>query len=299
MSLAIVSASYAPDFAGFARLHESVLQNTTDEVPHIVVVPDAHASLFRSIRSPRLDVRPYATMLPARFVQTTWLGGLRQLPRGFRIAAVNAAQPWPPIRGWIMQQVIKLGLVASLRCEVALLIDSDVLVVRPLHESSFLTADGTVRLYRRPFGVTPDMTRHVSQQARALRLLGLDRVESDSPDYISAFASWDPELVRDCLARIEATTGRPWWDAVAGSLDFSEFLTYGAYAMTIADPTNRQFVAERSLCHSHWGGAALTRDAAQRFVEALQPDDVAIHVQSNTSTDESVLRFIAEAAARI
>ena len=39
-------------------------------------------------------------------------------------------------------------------------------------------------------------------------------------------------------------------------------------------------------------------DAARRFVDTLTPEDLAIHVQSNTSTEESVLRYIAAEVAR-
>ncbi len=296
MTLTVVTASYAPDFAAFCTLHESVVTHSADDVRHIVVVPDAHLELFRSIRSVRAEVRPYSDVLPRRILQTAWVQTLPGVPRGFRIAAVNLARPWPPVRGWIMQQAVKLALVSELADDVALLIDSDVVVVRELTESAFRGPDGTVRLYRRPQGITDAMTRHVAQRRRAQQLLGLAAVEEDSPDYISAFVSWSPERVRDLLGHIETVTGRRWLDTVAGSMDLSEYITYGTYVMSIADPAHRRFVRETSLCHSHWGRRPLTMDTAREFVSALRPDDLAVHVQSNSSTDEDVLRFIAQAA---
>ncbi|MEJ1921978.1 DUF6492 family protein [Microbacterium sp. KHB019] len=298
MTLTVVTASYAPDFVTFRRLHESVVAHSADDVRHIVVVPDAHASLFRSLGSARLDVRPYSSVLPRRFLQTAWVQTLPGVPRGLRIAAVNVAHPWPPVRGWIMQQVIKLALVSELSDDVALLIDSDVVVVRTLTESAFRAADGTVRLYRRPHGITPAMTRHVAQRTRALELLGIDQVEDDSPDYISAFVSWDPTLVRALIGRISEVRGRGWLETVAACLDLSEYITYGTYVMSIAEPAHRAYVGEQSLCHSHWGQTPLTIETARPFVDAMRPDDLAVHVQSNSSTDEDVLRFIAEAAGR-
>lgn len=299
MTLTIVTASYALDFGGFTRLHDSVVRHTDDGVRHIVIVPDAHAPLFRSIDSPRLEVRPYSAVLPRRFLQTSWVATLPGMPRGFRIAAVNVARPWPPIRGWIMQQLVKLAVVADLESDVAVLIDSDVVVVRTLSESAFLRSDGAVRLYRQPHGITESMTRHVAQRTRALELLGIPRPEPESPDYISAFVSWKPALVRDCVARIAATTGRDWRDAVAGSLDFSEYITYGSYAMSLAAVEERGFVVERSLCHSYWEDDPLTMDSAPEFVEALRPDDLAIHVQSNSSTDATVLAYIEDAVRTV
>jgi hypothetical protein len=297
MTLTVLTASHGPDFASFARLHASVVRNTDPDVQHVVVVPDAHVDLFRTVATSRLDVRGYRQVLPRRFLQTTWLAGLPGLPRGFRVAALNAARPWPPVRGWILQQVVKLAVAAALESDVALLVDSDVLVVRPLEEPTLRNGAGTVRLYRRPGGITPDMTRHVAQRRRALDLLGLHGVEPGSPDYISAFVSWDPVLVRACLGQIEAKTRRRWWDVVAGSLDLSEFITYGTYAMTLAGAEARGFVRDRSLCHSHWDPSPLDLAAARRFLAAMPADDLAIHIQSNSGTDESVLEYLARAAA--
>lgn len=298
MSLAIVTTSHKPDFPSFARLHASVLEHTDPSTPHIVAVPGIDVPLFESIGSNRLRVVSERATLPPRFVPATRLARIPRLPRGFRVAAVNATRPWPPIRGWILQQIVKLAVVSELEVDVALIIDSDVLLVRPVDESAFRSRDGVVRLYRLPYGITPDMRRHLAQRAKALELLGLADAEEHSPDYIAGIVSWDPSLARQMLARLEETTGRHWQDCVGQSLDFSEFITYGTYVMLLADPDRRAFLGDRSLSHSHWGPTPLSRDAARLFVEALGPDDLAIHVQSNTSTDESVLRFIAEEVSR-
>ncbi|WP_461476548.1 DUF6492 family protein [Microbacterium sp. HJ5] len=297
MTLAIVTTSHKPDLRSFARLHASVLEHTNPSTQHIVAVPAIDAPLFESIGSARLTVVSERAALPKRFIPATRLARIPRLPRGFRIAALNATRPWPPIRGWILQQMVKLAVVSELQVDVALIIDSDVLLVRPVDESTFRTSDGVVRLYRLPDGITPDMRRHLAQRAKALALLGVAETESHSPDYIAGIVSWDPSLVRDMLARIETTTGRHWQDCIGQSLDFSEFITYGTYTMLLAEPARRTFVGERSLSHSHWGPTPLTMAAAHRFVDTLAPDDLAIHVQSNTSTDETVLRFIADAAA--
>jgi len=39
--------------------------------------------------------------------------------------------------------------------------------------------------------------------------------------------AWDPIIVRRMLARVAATTGRPWPTAIAGQLDFSECVLHG------------------------------------------------------------------------
>ncbi|WP_425956200.1 DUF6492 family protein [Xylanimonas sp. McL0601] len=297
MSLAVVTTSYRPDFASFARLHESVAKYTDPSVRHIVAVPGADVPLFESIDSSRLEVINQRQVLPRWFVETTRLARLPYLPRGFRVASINLARPWLPIRGWILQQIVKLAVVAELDVDVALILDSDVLVIRPIEESTFRRPDGVVRLYRKPNGIWAGMKRHVAERRRALELLAVGEVEAESPDYIGGIMSCDPALVREMLARIQEVTGQRWQDCVGSSLDFSEFITYGTYVMSLADESKRSFVSDDSLCLSHWDLNALDLEAARLFLAGLKSSDLAIHIQSNTGTSDAVLEFVAAQAA--
>lgn len=291
MSLVVVTPSHAPDLPSFRRLHASVLRWSDPGTRHIVAVPELDVPLFRELGADRLEVVGYRGLLPREFIETTRLARLRGLPRGYRVGAVNTRRPWPPIRGWMLQQVVKLALVSRLEDDVALLIDSDVLVIAPLDERVF-RRDDAVRLYRLPHGVDESMVRHARWLAESARLLGMGAPESDSPDYIAPFNSWSPPVVRAALDRVSEVTGMPWSRAVGGSLDFSEFMLIGAFATT--DDDGATFASDRSLCHSHWDPRPLDLAAARAFAETLAPDDLAIHIQSNSETPEDVLRWVAE-----
>lgn len=293
MSLVVVTPSHAPDLPSFRRLHASVLRWTDPGVRHIVAVPELDVDLFRGVGDDRLEVVGYRGVLPREFVSTTRFARLPGLPRGYRIGAVNARRPWPPIRGWMLQQVVKLALVSALEDEVALLIDSDVIAVRPIEEATFRRGDA-VRLYRLPHGVDDAMTRHVRWLAESARLLGLEGPEPDRPDYIAPFNSWSPELVRSALSRVESVAGRPWARTVGGSLDFSEFMLVGSWASAPEGASVPTFASDRSLCHSHWNPRPLDLAAARAFLETLAADDLAVHIQSNSSTGEDVLRWVAD-----
>jgi hypothetical protein len=291
MSLAVVTPSHAPDLASFRRLHASVLRWSDPGVRHIVAVPELDVPLFRTVGDQRLEVVGYRGLLPREFVQTTRLARLKGLPRGYRIGAVNSRRPWPPIRGWMLQQIVKLALVSRLDDDVALLIDSDVLAIAPLDETVF-RRDGSVRLYRFPHGVDDSMTRHRRWLDESARLLGMPTSETDSPDYIAPFNSWSPTVVRAALDRVSEVSGMPWSRTIGASLDFSEFMLVGSY--TSAQHDGATFASDRSLCHSHWDPRPLDLADAQAFAETLEPDDLAIHIQSNSDTSEDVLRWVAE-----
>lgn len=295
MSMIVVTPSYAPDIASFERLHRSVLRYTDPSVRHLAVVPDADVPRFRSLGSGRLDVLGEREVLPSSFLATPWLARLPRLPRGYRIAAVNPHRPWPPVRSWILQQILKLAVISQLDEQVALHVDSDVTLVRPIELAHFWS-DGAVRLYRKPLGIESTMTRHLRWQQAASSLLGLPEDDAESPDYITSFGAWSRDLVRQCLSRVESSTGRHWYDAVGGRLEFSEFILYGTFAHMLADQ-RLTFESDQSLCHSYWTPEPLDRTAAAAFVASMRPDDVAIHIQSNSHTSEDVLQFVAAALA--
>jgi hypothetical protein len=297
MSFIVVTASHKPDFKDFANLHASLLRNTDASIRHIVVVPDDDVPLFSSLNTGRLVVRGERTLLPRAIRSTTRLARLPGLPRGFRIAAVNLRHPWPPLRSWILQQIIKFSLVSELCEDVALLIDSDVLIARPLTENQFRRGKA-VRLYRLPGGITPTMTRHLAWRHTAYELLRPEIEDPQSPDYITSFVSWSPNIVRDCLARVEDQSGLPWYNAIGRRLEFSEWILYGTYATTIAEP-EQTFASDLSLSHSYWTPEPLTRSAAEAFLAEMPSSALAVHVQSNSRTPEEVRSFLADAVGAV
>jgi hypothetical protein len=197
------------------------------------------------------------------------------------------------LRGWILQQIVKMALVRELDEDVALLIDSDVIVARPLTERHF-RRDTAVRLYRLPNGLNTAMTRHLAWRCTAHELLRPPAEDTQLADYITPFATWSPKVLRQCLSRVEEQATMPWYEAVGRRLEFSEFILYGTFATTLAEPC-RTYASALNLCHSYWNPEPLTRSAAEAFMASMPADALAVHVQSNSGTDEQVRRFIADA----
>jgi hypothetical protein len=296
VTLAIVTPSYAPDFESFCLLHRSVVTFSDPSVIHYAVVPDEDEALFATLRSSRLRIVRYREVLPRSFVSTAWfahaVAKIPGLPRGARFVALNLRYPWPPLRGWLVQQIVKLRFATSVDADVLLLVDSDVQLIRPIVASMFL--DGScVRTYRKPAGITAEMTRHVRWHQTARRLLGV-LPDGDPPydDAVGSFISWDPRIVQRAVERVREVTGQPWETAIAREWDFSEYVFMGEYIREFVGPDKLSFTFDRTLCHSYWSSTPLTLDAARAFVERLSPDDVAIHVQSISHTSADILAYI-------
>ena len=153
--LAVVTPSFGPDAELFADLHRSVLRHTGPDVVHHVIVPVAHREIFAAFAGPRCRVWTEPELLPRRY---------RRLPR--RGLWVNAKRPWPPVRGWVMQQAAKIAAAATVDAGVILIADSDAVLVRPT-TAERLRVDGRPALYRAPDAIHGGMHRHLLWHTRA------------------------------------------------------------------------------------------------------------------------------------
>jgi len=300
MSLALVTPTYRNDLLLFADLHQSVLIHTEESVKHYVVVPSDDVGLFAAMAGPRCIIVPEESQYPARYRSVSavnhMLRSLPRVPSYARIAAFNTKRPFRPIRGWVMQQVLKMELSRQLNVDMVLLIDSDVELVRPLNEA-MLRRGGRAMLYRRPGAVDINLPRHMQWHTVARRLLGLPPARFPAPDYVTSFCVWEPDVLRAMLARIEQVTGRPWMDAITGQRTFSEWTLYGVFAEEVMK-YEKEALTESSLCHSYWGTVPLAIESAAGFLSGINPDDVAILIQSKTQTPR-IMRRAAIGALRL
>jgi hypothetical protein len=274
--MAVMTKSYAPDFELCASLSRSVLDCSPDTVHHQIVVPRSDLQLFGRLAGPRVEVRCEADLLPRSFVRLPFVNIM-----------VNVARPFPPVRGWIQQQVIKLAAIAASPDDVVLVADSDVEFVRPFTPEMFVR-NGSVRFFCKPGQIDRRLARHMTWHKVARELLGLPQAEPPYPDYISSPLAWDPRIVRQMLARVAATTKRPWPTAIAGQLDFSECILYGIFVDEVIGASANSFVSDDSLCKVYWEPTPLTEESAAAFIGSVQPTDIAVVIQSKSRTAPAV-----------
>lgn len=286
--LAVITPTYRPDAEMFADLHRSVLQFTSDDTVHHVVVPARDRGLFARHEGPRCRVWTSSELLPPRYVG---------VPRAN--LHVNLRRPWPPVRGWVMQQAVKLAAAGQVDADVVLLADSDVVLVRPVRTDRF-AVDGRPSLYREANGVTADMERHVIWHRVARDLLGLPPAPPPPlPDYVSPLNFWHPPLVRALQHRIRETTGRDWLDAFNSRLHISEFILYGVFVDEVLSASQPQPPAETTICHNNWQRTPLDHDAAIAFVDQLGPEAIAMMISAKSQTPHDVRRAAIRRCAEI
>ena len=281
----VLTPSFGPDFDLCADLNRSVLAYSSADVRHQIIVPKSDLPVFRPLAGARTEIRTEAEFLPSSFVRAPGVN-----------ATINLRRPFPPVRGWILQQVIKLAAAADADADVVLLVDSDIEFVRPFSVDTFVR-DGVIRFYRLPDEVDHRLPRHVLWHKAARELLGLPAMPPPLPDYVSSLVAWDPAIVRQLLGRVEQVTGGRWANAVASRLHFSEWTLYGVFVEHILGDTATRFSAETSLCHALWDTVPLDEHTVGEFVAGMADDDVAVMISAKTRTPLAIRRA-ASAAMR-
>jgi hypothetical protein len=278
--LAVITPSYALDLELCADLNESVLRNTPDSVRHYIITPRRDLKLFSHLRGTRTEVLSVDDVLPRHVLSVPaanfWL---------------NLHRPWPPVRGWVMQQVIKLQMATQLNADLLLLADSDVRLVRPVTSDTF-RVDGQLLFYRKDKEIGGDRPRHVLWYDVAAKLLGVPSAPPPLPDYISPFNVWDRRIVIALQQRVEQSTGNHWLDAVAGQMHLSEFFLYGVFVDKALDPGVSVLGTNSMFCREYWKHAPLGVAEGVRFVQDLSADDVAIMISAKSGTSLEVRRKI-------
>ena len=272
--LAVVTPSYAPDLELFADLRRSVLEYFPGDVTHFVIVPRRDVDAFARFRGPRCEVVQESALVPRHVLK---------VPRtGFY---VNARRPLPPIRGWVVQQLLKLASVQLVTANTIVLVDSDVVFVRPVDQDTFAPG-GRARFFRLDAAIDDRLPRHVRWHAVASRLLGVPADDLPLPDYVTSLNTWDRDAVLGLLQRIEDVAGKRWFDVIGSELHFSEWTLYGKYMDHFMDVAP----SSDTLCHAYWDPRPLDRPGADRFVSGIAKSDVAVMISAKSRTPLAVRR---------
>lgn len=273
--IAVLTPSFRDDAALFADLHRSVLANTAPSVVHHVVTPPSDAHLFREYEGPRCTVWTHQDLLPRHWLSVPHAAGL----------AVTFRRPWLPVRGWVVQQIMKLAGTARIDARAVLVVDSDAVLVREANLDRF-TDNGRLWYYRREGAVTADMHRHVLWHNVARKLLGVPGVAVPPlPDYVSPISVWDPMVVRSLIEHIADSTGRNWVEAVGGQLHVSEFMVYGVFVAQVLGGTVPR---DGALCHNYYERIPLGAADAVAFADQMPPEALGVMISSHSRTRHEV-----------
>lgn len=208
---------------------ESIDRYVAEDVWHYIFVRDGDLELFKSLESCRRIILPESSVLPR------WLINLpfRFMGHYFRISPFTM-----PVRGWIVQQIVKLSVwkVIDARFDVFLNMDSECVFMKPFNPDIMLNEKGELGIYREKMnrGGRQESLLQAHRQfcAAAKRLLGLDEMveEIEKYYYIASIVAFR----RDTLIDVCNEIGRHHWSrnyriALMNTYRFSEYFLYANY----------------------------------------------------------------------
>lgn len=274
--LTLLTCSMAADLEIFALLAASVDRHVDPDIRHRVVVPGADVAAFRRFASSRRDIIAQEDVLPVRLWKLPrTLRHLSFLREGFRRPIYLTARR-EVVRGWMLQQLIKIGMTRDAGTEAVMHVDSDVAFFRSLTHADAFEGD-RVRYFRTEG--TSHNPMHRAWVEGACRLLGVPPPARHDAHYIENCVLWSRRTLRGMADRIEATAGRPLHEVVFRAGSLSEYYIYGVYADLIA---RGQGLAEEpvSFCNSYWPGDQAQKVDLAALRDRLQPKHRAIAIQS-------------------
>ena len=269
-SVSFVTVSYGPDRDRCALLSRS-LDAFAPSLDHWIVVDRSDLPLFRSLQNNR------TTLVSTEDVLPLWLRRLDLRKIGLRSNLWVQARG-RPVRGWLVQQLVKLALAEELTTDVLVHTDSDVVLMRPFRTSSVIDGNGQVRLCARPNAIDETLPNHVRWHRSAEMLLGIGRADLPMPDFITSLVPWKRQNAVALLEQVEKNTGRHWLRALAAAWDVSEYTLYGRFIRDVLAEGAGQYVTSSSLCHDYWTHAPLSAQELETFLGGIGPEEVAVSI---------------------
>lgn len=236
-SMTIVTCTYSPDADRARRLCQSIDRFVPSDIAHCLIVPQRDTALFKDLASPRRFLRTVEEVLPATFTQ---------LPLSSRWWL--APGMWP-VRGWIIQQLVKLSANRAVESEIILFADSDVTFIRAFDEELYCH-EGLVRLHR--IADAAQDQDHIRWHNKAASLLGEEPGYFGS-DYIGQLITWRRSNLEQLQIHLEKIHGKPWHQLIARSLHLSEYILYGAFVEhVLGQEKSGHFCSDTDICHCCW-----------------------------------------------
>jgi hypothetical protein len=276
-SFAIVTPTYLSDLTQCELLAES-LDRTAPHLPHYLIVDRRDRPAFSHL------ARGRRRLIESEAILGNWI--LRMPGRKGFWLSLNA----PPVRGWIIQQILKIGAIDVIPERTLIFCDSDTAFFRRFERDDLLV-DEKVGLLDVDF--SNEAFRRWTATAR--RLLGLPSYDGGYRNHVGNMICWNRETVKALQQQIETSAGVKWQVALARTLSFSEYMIYGVFVREVLGYGAVDHAPSAvPLVKPSWGMALTTDSAIDAFFRDFDPRTVAVMIHSKDHIDPARYRHHVE-----
>jgi hypothetical protein len=287
-TFALITPSYAPDFQRCKLLCWTIKKFIASPIRHYIVVDQKDRALFQELADDRTIILTKEEILPSGIKRVPffdkkniWLNFKGRSPRTLLL------------RGWLIQQIIKLAAAQYATEDVLVFVDSDVAFIDHFDLQSFVQGD-RVRLFR-----VDHQTDHEGDgigkrwKDTAKQLLGLPPDLKCYDFYVSQIVTWRRDTLLKLYDQIEKVTGQDWLSALAGVTDLSEYALYGVFANYVLGEAAGHYDNHlQKVCWCYWEDVPMTTEALHQFFEkARASDHKAVMISAKSGMDLSIAEF--------
>jgi hypothetical protein len=274
---ALITPSYTPDFERCKLLAWSVQQFCQTPVTHYIIVTRKDFPLFKQLQGPNTEVITVDSVLPK------WLIKLPFIKNGW------LSLKTPPIRNWVVQQLVKISVGQHISQDVMTFVDSDLTFIRPFNLQNFVQ-DSQVRLFR----VDVDRERPVTPWEKSAAKL-LDLPVKPIPYYIGGIVTWKRDNLLQMHRHIEQVSGRDFVETLCYSWELSEYILYGAFVEFVLQENSGHFWDDRPICMEYWNPVGLSDENLVDFFQDINAEHIAVMISAKANISPHRYQALIEA----
>jgi hypothetical protein len=273
MKTTIITPSYAPDFQRCRLLCQSISQHVQGHHEHLIIIDKKDYQLFAELENNQTRLIIKEDILPGWIVKIPfskkWWFSFKTLP----------------VRGWILQQIVKLSAFEFSDADNFLFIDSDVTFIRSFNVNQLQQSNqySLSSLDRKKEDYQDKRKQRWHQFAADL--LELPEETPLVKDYISQLVLWKRENLIKLTQAIEQSPlnrkSASWKQFLCNTLDFSEYTLYGLFAEHRLKEKSGHIFQNDELCFCSWHQQIDNIDDLQQFLRHVPKRYPAVLIQSN------------------
>jgi hypothetical protein len=279
LSYALITPSYWRDVERCQLLVESVHRWAEPKLQHYLVIARRDIPLFTSMLGARTHLIVVEDIIPSWLFQ---LPGIRRFWLSLRTR---------PVKNWILQQIVKLSVPATVSEDVLLYADSDMFFIAPYDPVTY-ERDGKVPLLEE-VGQRGKIDHNDRWHAVSSNLLGLPVETGCDTNYVSQLVCWRRTNALGMLERVESVQGRAWERCIAPLSVFSEYILYGLHSARVLGAATSGHWHDplvRTLCY--WPDFSLDLAGLRNFKAQQEPHHHSAMISAKSGTSVADIRSV-------
>jgi Family of unknown function (DUF6492) len=278
---ALITPSYTLDFERCKLLARSVQEFCQSSVTHYIIVTRKDFPLFKQLQGSHTEVITVESILPK------WLIKLPFIKNGW------LSLKTPPIRNWVVQQLVKISVGQHISQEIMTFVDSDLTFIRPFNLQNFVH-DSQVRLFRVNANVDVNQERPATPwEKSAAKLLGLP--VRPTPFYVGGIVTWKRDNLLKMYRHIEQVSGRDFIETLCYSWNLSEYNLYGTFVEFVLQEGSGHFWDDRPICKEYWKPVDLSDEDLAAFFQEITAEHIAVMISAKANISPHRYQALIEA----